>query len=318
MQKKITADFVEKSIGVKPTKIVKNRVFLTEAQTQPTSDLIAVQKDSFRSFIEKWMWELLKEIFPISDFSWKRMEINILDHWLEEPKISPYVARKKNWTYDSVIKWRVQLINKESWEIKEQDVLLWTIPLMTEKGSFIVNWIERVVVNQLVRSPWAFFWRSDSVPWKFNLKIIPKRWAWIEVETDKKWVLYAKIDRKRKFPVTQLLRVFWMTDKEMIKEFAVKWLWVESDHIHVTLEKDNAKTLSESIQAVYRKIRPWDLATVENAKNFIDDMFLTFAKYDFWVIARYKLNNRFNLNKDDSEQNRIFQIDEFKLMIKDW
>ncbi len=317
MQKKITKDFVEKKTWIKPTKIVKNRVFFTEAETQPTSDLIAVQKDSFKDFIDNSIKEQLSETFPIQDFSWKRLEVNILNHWLEEPKISAYQARKKNWTYDSIIKWRVQLINKETWEIKEQDVLLWTIPLMTEKWSFVVNWIERVVVNQLVRSPWAFFWRSDTVPWKFNLKIIPKRWAWVEVETDKKWVLYAKIDRKRKFPVTQLLRVFWMSDKDMIKEFAVKWLWVESDHIHLTLEKDNAKSLAESIQSVYRKIRPWDLATVENAKAFVEEMFLTFDKYDFWVIARYKLNKRFNLNKSEEEKNRFFQIDEFKLMMKE-
>jgi len=282
MSTKTTAAAVKKQIWIDPSKIEHNRVFFTEWEAYPLWDLIEVQKNSFEEFLKNWIKDLISEISPITDFSWKRLELNVLDHRFEKPKYTPAQARLKNTSFEAVIKSRVQLINKETWEIKEQDVLLGSIPMMTDKWTFVVNWIERVVVNQLVRSPWAFFAPSAAVPWKFNLKFIPKRWVWLEVETDKKWVLYAKIDRKRKFPVTQLLRVMGYEDKQIIKDFAIKWLWVESDYIHQTLEKDNARTLAESCQAVYRRIRPWDLATVDNAKAFLDSTFFDFTKYDIW------------------------------------
>jgi len=319
MQKntQLTKSQVKKAIWIEPSKIENNRVFLTEWETFWLGDLIEVQKKSFETFVKTWIDELIDEITPITDFSWKRLELKFLNYRIEDTKFTPAQAKKRNTSYDAVIKTRVQLINKETWEIKEQDVLLGSIPMMTDKWTFIVNWIERVVVNQLVRSPWAFFAWSQTVPWKFNVKIIPKRWVWLEIETDKKWVLYAKIDRKRKFPVTQLFRVFGYDDKQIIKEFWIKWLWVESDYIHQTLEKDNARSLAESCQSVYRKIRPWDLATVDNAKTFLEQTFFDFTKYDMWVIARYKTNKRFWYKKDDWKESRVFQVDEFASIIKE-
>ncbi len=305
-------------LSVNVSKVENDRIFLTEGKNYPFPDLLEVQKRSYEDFISNWIADLIDEINPIVDFSWKKIELYVLDHKIEKPKYSAKIARKKNLSYESLITSHVRLVNKETWEIKEQDIFLWTIPLMTSNGTFIVNGIERVVVNQLVRSPWAFFSKSQSAPWKFNVKIIPKRWAWLEIETDKKWILYAKIDRKRKFPVSQMLRlVGFETDKKIIDEFATKWLWVESDCMYVTLDKDPAKTPWEACQSIYRKIRPWDLATMENAKLFIEQMFFDYSKYDMWPIARYKLNKRFNLDRKSTKKDLVFQAEDFVLIIKE-
>ena len=305
-------------LSVEISKIENDRIFLTEGLNYPFPDLLEVQKRSFDDFISNWIADLIEEINPITDFSWKKIELKILNHKIEKPKYSAAMARKKNLSFESLITSHVQLTNKETWEIKEQDIFLWTIPLMTDKATFIVNGIERVVVNQLVRSPGAFFSKSQTAPGKFNVKIIPKRWAWLEIETDKKWVLYAKIDRKRKFPITQMIRILGFdTDKKIIEEFATQGLWVESDCIYTTLEKDPAKTPGDAYQSIYRKIRPWDLATIENAKLFIEQMFFDHSKYDMWPIARYKLNKRFWINGSSKKEDLTFKIEDFTLILKE-
>lgn len=308
-----------KNFSVKVSKIEDNRLFFTEKEVYPFPDLLDVQKKSFQDFLSNWIKDLIDEVSPILDFSWKKLELIILDHKIENPKYSAREARKKNLSYEALIVSHVQLINKETWEIKEQDIFLGTVPLMTDKWTFIVNWIERVVVNQLVRSPWAFFSKSPAAPWMYNVKIIPKRWAWLELETDKKWVIYAKIDRKRKFPVTQLLRIMWFeTDRKIIDTFSIPWLWVESDFINATLEKDNARSVWDAYQSIYRRVRPWDLATMENARLFIESMFFENSKYDMWPIARYKLNKRFWFKLDGTKkENLVFQASDFAAVVQE-
>jgi DNA-directed RNA polymerase subunit beta len=155
------------------------------------------------------------------------------------------------------------------------------------------------------------------VPGKFNVKIIPRRGAWLEIETDKKGVIYAKIDRKRKFPVTQLLRIFGSkTDRQILKEFEEVLQPGIENFILATLEKDAAKTEGEAYQSIYKKIRPGDLATPENAKALIDAMFFDYKRYDMGPVARYKLNKRFKFDLEDSIETRVLQVSDFYAILK--
>ena len=280
-------------------------------------NLIEVQLNSYKWFLEEGIGELLEELSPIQDFSGKKLELHFLNHELGEIKYTAQEARHKNITYEAPLKVHVQLINKETGEIKEQDVFLGNIPLMTKKGTFIINGIERVVVNQIVRSPGVFFSKNAAAPGKFSAKIIPKRGAWLEVETDKKGIIYAKIDRKRKIPITALLRVFgYDTDKQILELFKDDIIDIQHDYILNTLEKDTSKTVDEAFQTIYKKIRPGDLATAENARALIESMFFDYKKYDMGSVARYKLNKRFQLDTENVKENHTFQVSDFILILK--
>jgi len=303
----------EKIAGVVPTKIANDRYFFSEGnENLDIPFLIEVQLDSYRWFLNEGVKELLEEVSPITDFSGKKMELHFLSHTFAPPKYTANEAKRKNISYEASLKVHVQLINKETGEIKEQDVFLGAIPLMTEKGTFIINGIERVVVNQLVRSPGVFFSQSSDYRFFHNAKIIPKRGAWLEIETDRKGIISVKIDRKRKIFITQLLRIFgYEKDKDILNLFSDLSQDIENDYILNTLEKDPAKTVEEAYQNIYRKIRPGDLATPENAKQLIDTLFFDFKKYDMGPIARYKLNKRFNLDFSDKPKHRVFQVEDF-------
>ena len=283
----------------------------------PLPNLIEVQLKSYEWFLNYGIKELLDEINPIQDFSGKKLELHFLEHAIGEAKYDPVTAKYKNLNYEAPLKVHVQLINKESGEIKEQDVFLGSIPLMTDKGSFIINGIERVVVSQIVRSPGVFFAKNSQAPGFHTAKIIPKRGAWLEIETDKKGIVAVKIDRKRKIPVTTLLRVFgFETDEQITELFKNEITSVEQDYIAFTLEKDPAKTVDEAYQAIYKRLRPGDLATPENARSLITSMFFDFRKYDMGNVARYKINKRFNLELPNTKDNHTFQVEDFILILK--
>ncbi len=280
-------------------------------------NLIEVQIDSYRWFLEDGIRELLDEINPISDFSGKKLELHFLEHSIGEPKHDAETCKSKNLTYEASLKVHVQLINKETGEIKEQDVFLGGVPLMTNKGTFIVNGIERVVVSQLVRSPGVFFSKNPLAPGYHNAKIIPKRGAWLEIETDKKGIVTVKIDRKRKIHITSLLRIFgYENDQAILELFKENIKDAEHDFIANTLEKDSAKTTDEAYQSIYRKIRPGDLATPENAKSLIQSMFFDYRKYDMGPVARYKLNKRFKLNTPNTKEYHTFQVHDLIEILK--
>ena len=280
-------------------------------------NLIEMQLDSYREFLEEGIRELLDEISPIQDFSGKKLELQFLEHEMGEIKYDAETAKEKNITYEAPLKVHVQLINKETGEIKEQDIFLGSIPLMTNRGTFIINGIERVVVSQLVRSPGVFFSENLQAPKMHNAKIIPKRGAWLEIETDKKGIITVKIDRKRKIPITSLIRIMgYEKDQDIINLFNDDIKDIEHDYILMTLEKDPAKTLDEAYQNIYKKIRPGDLATPENAKNLISSMFFDYKKYDMGPVARYKLNKRFHLDVPNKKKFHTFQPDDLVLILK--
>ena len=290
-----------------PTKIIDGRYFFTpEGREFPYPDLLEVQTDSYRWFIEEGIRELFNEISPITDVSGKKIELFFKEYELERPRYSVHEVKLKNLNYEAALKVHIQMVNKETGEIKEQDVFLGGIPLMTERGTFIINGIERVVVNQIVRSQGVFFTTNPQAPGKYMAKIIPKRGAWLEIEVDKKGIMNVKIDRKRKLPITMLLRAFgFKKDEEMLQLFEDMNLDADDNFIAKTLEKDTAKTENEAYQAIYKRIRPGDLATPENAKALIESMFFDIKKYDMGTVARYKINKKFKLDTPYDKEFRI-------------
>ncbi|MFH0776440.1 MAG: DNA-directed RNA polymerase subunit beta [Patescibacteria group bacterium] len=322
---------LESTVKTKPYKIPavlpnaatarpKNpRRFLDQKKVSvPLPNLIETQLKSYNWFLEEGLNELFDEISPIQDSSGKKLELHILKHSIEAPKLTPLEAKEKSGTYEGTLKIQVRLVNKVTGEIKEQEVFFGGIPLMTEKATFIVNGIERVVVSQLVRSPGVFFSPNPAVPYFHAAKIIPKRGAWLELETDKRGIISVKIDRKRKIPVTALIRAFtgW-DDAKILKEFAdVDSAEGRLPFIATTLEKDPAESVDEAAQLIYQKIRPGDLATPGNAKALIDQLFFDYRRYDMGPVGRYKLNKRFGLKTAADKTHRVFQVDDLILIIK--
>ncbi len=278
---------------------------------RPTADimelpnLIEVQTKSFDWLKGEGLGELLAEVSPIDDFTGKNLSLYFEDFHFEEPKYSQAVAKEKNLTYEAPLKVKAKLVNKISGEIKSQEIFLGDYPWMTERGTFIINGVERVVVSQLVRSSGVFFTLDNPENHLFGAKVIPSRGAWLEFETSASGVISVKIDRKRKFPVTTLLRSFgYTTDLELKKLFADVDNG-ELNFIEETLNKDTAKTYSEALIEVYRRIRPGDLVTVENSKALIEGMFFDYKRYDLSRVGRYKLNKRLGQNIPNTAENRV-------------
>jgi DNA-directed RNA polymerase subunit beta len=316
---RVPASIKDLPADIAAKKVIGDRVFIVDDQgVSHVHSLIEMQIQSYRWFLTDGLKELLEEISPITDFSGKKMELRILGHTFDPAKYDPETCKRRNLTYEAAMKGHVQLINKETGEIKEQDVFLGSIPLMTDSGTFIIGGIERVVVHQLVRSPGVFFSTMPDHPKYHAAKIIPKRGVWLEIETDRRGIITCKIDRKRKIPITQLLRVMgYTTDSQIIDLFKDIPMDQEHDYILKTLDKDTATTLEDAYQSIYRRIRPGDYATPENAKQLIDGLFFDFKKYDMGSIARYKLNRRFNFDTPTDEQHRVFQVKDFVEILKE-
>jgi DNA-directed RNA polymerase subunit beta len=289
----------------------------------PIPDLIEIQTDSYKWFLKEGLAELFDEINPVTDFIGRDLELYFEDYYLDEPKFSEVESREKNITYEAPLRVKMRLVNKKSQRSLNQEVFLGDFPLMTEKGTFIINGIERVVVSQLIRSAGVMF-TAEFIKGKkcYGAKVIPNRGAWLEIETDPNKVMWVRIDRKRKVAITSLLRAFgYETDAELIKLFADVDLVKnkeEKTFIEATIEKDAAKNEAEGLQEVYRRIRPGDLASVDNARQLIHSMFFRFDRYDFGRVGRYKLNRRFDLDLPaNKKENRILRKEDLVLIVKE-
>jgi len=303
--------------------MLKRKSFSSAADVMAMPDLIEIQTDSYRWFLKEGLGELFDEINPVSDFIGRDLELYLDDYYLDEPKFSEVESREKNITYEAPLRVKTSLFNKNTCKSLNQEVFLCDFPIMTDKGTFIINGIERVVVSQLIRSAGVMF-TSEFIKGKkcYGAKIIPNRGAWLEIETDYNKVLWVRIDRKRKVAVTSLLRAFgYESDEELIKLFADVDLVKNNEEktfIESTIEKDAAKNEAEGLQEVYRRIRPGDLASVDNARQLIHSMFFRFDRYDFGRVGRYKLNRRFSLDLPATKkENRILRKEDLVLIIKE-
>jgi len=301
----------------------KRKSFSELAEVMPMPDLIEIQTDSYKWFLKEGLAELFDEINPVTDFIGRDLELYLEDYYLDEPKFSEVESREKNITFEAPLRVKTRLLNKKSGRSLNQEVFLGDFPLMTDKGTFIINGIERVVVSQLIRSAGVMF-TAEFIKGKkcYGAKVIPNRGAWLEIETDANKVLWVRIDRKRKVAVTSLLRAFgYETDEELIKLFAGVDLVKNKDekgYIEATIEKDAAKNEAEGLQEVYRRIRPGDLASVDNARQLIHSMFFRFDRYDFGRVGRYKLNRRFSLDLPaNKKENRILRKEDLVLIISE-
>ncbi len=255
-------------------------------------NMIKVQKDSYEWFVKEGLGEVLKDISPIIDYS-GNLVLEFFDYYMEDKtKYSLQEAKDRDATYATRLHVKVRLINRETGEIKEQEIYLGDFPLMTDNGTFIINGAERVVVSQLVRSPGCYYASDYDKTGKklYAATVMPIRGAWLEYETDANDVFYVRIDRTRKLPVTTLLRVLGLsTDTEILEAFG------NEDKIVATLNKDTAKTPDEAIVEIYKKLRPGELPTVDAARNLFNGMFFDARRYDLAKVGRYKYNLKLNL-----------------------
>ena len=282
-------------------------------------DLNALQVDSYRWFLKEGLKDLFEEISPVEDLTGKNLELHFVDYYLEEPKVDEESARSSDLTFEASLRVKLRLINKETGEIKEQEVFLGDIPVMTGAGAFIVNGVERVVISQLIRSAGVLFTREEGLSLgQYGAKIIPERGAWLEVETNNKGILTVKIDRKRKTYLTTLLRAFGLgSDSELLEAFKDINTNPKMDYIQATIDRDPAKSSDQAILEVYKKMRPGDLATVDNARNLFHNVFMNLRRYDLSGVGRYKLNKRLNLNIPNTKEFRCLILEDLVAITKE-
>jgi len=301
-----------KTVGMLPKKRFQN---YRDARVS-LPDLVEPQRESYKSFIEIGLKEVFKEFSPISDYSDKKFDLVFKKYELGSPKTTPEYARENKLTYEAPLRAQVVLKNKTFGGEKEQEIFFTDIPVMTENGTFIINGVERVIVPQLARSYGIFFTTSESKGRTFfGAKIIPARGAWVEIESEADGVIYVKIDRKRKFPISSLFRVLGVgDDKDLLKLF--KGVPHADEYMTKTLAKDVAKTTNDSYIEIYRRLRDGDLATVENAKEFINSIFSP-VRYDLSEIGRHHFNERFDRATDaKADAQRTISIEDLVTIIK--
>lgn len=257
-------------------------------------DLIQTQIESYEQFLKEGLKEVFDEISPIEDFS-ENLVLEFIDYYLGEPNYDVNECRERDASYSAPLYVKVRLINRETGEVKEQEVFMGDFPLMTEKGTFIINGAERVVVNQLIRSPGVYFDEERTKDGRriITANIIPNRGAWIEFEYDKKRIISVRVDRTRKMPSTVLLRALgYGTDIELLE------LFNEHEVIQDTIERDNTDSTEEALIELYKRLRPGEPPTVESARNLINSLFFDPKRYDMADVGRYKLNKKLGIDVD--------------------
>ena len=276
---------------VKHEKVVR-KSFAKIGDSIEIPNLIQVQKDSYNWFIEEGLGEVLKDISPIIDYS-GNLVLEFFDYYMEDKtKYTVEEAKERDTTYSTRLHVKVRLINRETGEIKEQEIYLGDFPLMTESGTFVINGAERVVVSQLVRSPGCYYASDFDKTGKriYTSTVMPIRGAWIEYETDSNDIINVRVDRTRKLPVTCLLRAIGLeSDQEIIDLFG------ENEKIMATIAKDPIKSADEAITEIYKKLRPGELPTVDAARNLFNGLFFDARRYDLAKVGRYKYNQKLSL-----------------------
>ncbi|MEY2369526.1 MULTISPECIES: DNA-directed RNA polymerase subunit beta [Lysinibacillus] len=274
----------------------QRRSFARIKEVLELPNLIEIQTASYEWFLEEGLREMFRDISPIEDFT-GNLSLEFIDYSLGEPKYDVDECKERDVTYAAPLRVKVRLYNKETDEVKEQDVFMGDFPLMTETGTFIINGAERVIVSQLVRSPSVYFHDKTDKNGKkgFGATVIPNRGAWLEYETDAKDVVYVRIDRTRKLPVTVLLRALGFgSDQEIIDIIG------DNEYLRNTLEKDNSESTEKALLEIYERLRPGEPPTVESAKSLLYSRFFDAKRYDLANVGRYKMNKKLHI------KNRLF------------
>ncbi len=294
------------------------RVQFTEGdQALPIPNLTEHQTKSWQEFVQYGLQEVFEELNPIDDYTGQKMSLRFKSYFFKDPVESDQEAKENLTTYEAPLHVNVELTNKVTGEVKEQEIYFGDYPWMTDRASFIINGTERVIVSQLIRSAGVFF-QADTIGGRnyYGAKIIPGRGAWLEFETDTKGVIYVKIDRRRKVPVTTLLRALGMT-KTKIQENFKDIDKGDVPYIANTLEKDPSSTEGEALLEIYRRLRPGDLATVENARSMIERTFHDYRRYDYSRVGRYKINQRLGFDTPNDHEHRTLQMQDLVAIISE-
>ena len=303
-----------------------SRVEFTEGdQVLPIPNLTEHQTKSWNEFVESGLQEVFNELNPIDDYTGEKMSLRFKNYYFKDPIEDDRTAKDNLTSYEAALHVNVELENKVTGEKKEQDIYFGDYPWMTDRASFIINGTERVIVSQLIRSNGVFF-QADTVSGHnyYGAKVIPDRGAWLEFETDTKGIIYVKIDRRKKVPVTTFLRALGVKKTEMAQLIVDRVkatsdgdidLAVAKKYIEDTLEKDPSSNQSEALLEIYRRLRPGDLATVENAKSMIERTFRDPKRYDYSRVGRYKINQRLGFDTPNDENHRTLQMEDLIAII---
>ena len=269
----------------------KRRNFSMIKNSLELDNLLQIQKESYQWFVKKGIKEVFEDLFPIESFSGS-LSLEFGDYEFDTPRYSLKECKDRQITYASPLKVQTRLFNNETGEVKEQEIFLGDMPLMTDSGTFIINGAERVIVSQLVRSPSVYYSKEIDKNGKpvYAAKIIPTRGTWLEYETDSKDVIYVRIDRTRKVPITTLLRAFGLSsDEEILSVFD------NNTYLKNTIEKDTTKNTDEALIEIYEKLRPGEPTTLDSSKNQLITRFFDNFRYDLAKVGRYKFNKRLNI-----------------------
>ncbi|NOV00517.1 DNA-directed RNA polymerase subunit beta [Paenibacillus planticolens] len=274
----------------------KRRTYARINEVLGIPNLIEIQQKSYEWFLEEGLREMFQDISPIQDFT-GNLVLEFIDYSLGDPKYSVDESKERDVTYAAPLRVKVRLINKETGEVKEQEVFMGDFPIMTDTGTFIINGAERVIVSQLVRSPSVYYSTKVDKNGKktYTATVIPNRGAWLELETDAKDIIYVRIDRTRKIPVTVLLRSLGFgTDAEILD------LLGDNEYIRNTLDKDNTDSTEKALIEIYERLRPGEPPTLDNARSLIVARFFDPKRYDLANVGRYKINKKLHI------KNRLF------------
>ena len=306
-------------MSTKSTVKSGSRVFFTEGdQALPIPDMIAHQKDSWEDFIKSGLREVFNELNPIDDYTGQKLSLRFKDYYFKEPKQTEQEAKYNLVSHEAPLHVNVELTNKVTGEVKEQDIFFGDYPWMTDRATFIINGTERVVVSQLIRSAGVFFLAESSNGRNlYGAKVIPGRGAWLEFETAANGAIYVKIDRRRKIPVTTFLRALGVAKNSEIKEKFADIDTGEISYIDATLEKDTTRGQSEALIEVYRRLRPGDLATVENARSMVERTFFDYKRYDYSRVGRFKMNQRLGFDTPNDSKHRTLQMEDLIAIIRE-
>ena len=255
-------------------------------------NLIEIQKNSYEWFLHEGLKEVFHDVSPIMDYA-GNLILEFIDYRIDmNPKYDIEECKERDATYAAPLRVKVRLINKETGEVKEQEIFMGDFPIMTPSGTFIINGAERVIVSQLVRAPSVYFAEKfDKIGKKlFSSQVIPNRGAWLEYETDSNDLFHVKIDKMRKTPITVLIRALGFGTDAEIRE-----LFGDDDRILRTMEKDTTKTYEEGLLEIYRKLRPGEPPTIESSKSLITNLFFDPKRYDLARVGRYKFNKKLEL-----------------------
>ena len=302
----------------KPTTSSERVYFTSGDNALPLPNLIAHQKDSWRWFVEEGLSEIFSEVNPIDDYTGQKLSLKFGKYYFGEPKNTDQFAKENNLTFEAPLHATVELTNKTTGVVEEQEIYLGEYPWMTDRGTFVINGTERVVVSQLIRSAGVFF-TAETVAGRnyYGAKIIPGRGAWMEFETASNGAIYVKIDRRRKMPATTLLRALGYPKTSEIKELFADIDTGDVKYIDETLDKDTSRGANEALIEVYRRLRPGDLATVDNARQMIERMFFDFKRFDYSRVGRYKLNQRLGLDVANTAENRTLQMSDLVAILRE-